>query len=252
MSSVQLQIKILNPNAYTLNTIIGSPRTCTPYDVKAAGANLEITPEEGADRDEPGVLSESLALVRYLLIDYFSLAHSSGLYNRQMNLWQSLAKVTSVKVNQLTQGLFTKTELPIIDLYFLDAKSRVLLLGSFLKPHEDWKDEKKCRSALSDFMRRAEKVQRKDPPAFAGLFLCFPEPFPPAILKQIQAMTGASDPIGRYESIVPAIGVPINLIESAFVFSNETENGKESGKTAFELIHPDIVTEKRGRKERPE
>lgn len=294
MSPVQLQIIIPNPSGYTLNTIIGSPRTCTPYDVKVAGDNLEISlgDEKGPPQAEAGGSRRYrgyVDFVRYLLLEFFALAHSTGLYNRQKNLWESLAKVTNVKVNPLTQGVFTKTELPIIDFYCLDAKSRVLLFATLCEPHADWREEKKCRAVLSDFLRRAEKVQRKDPPVFAGLFLSFPRSFPASVLKEVEHMTGARDPIGRYESIAPALGVPINLIESSAGTAAkqadeiaQTDNpdktelmadeegaslpqmsgtggdygaGSEEGSSEiarvrykFELIHPDIITEKRGRK----
>jgi hypothetical protein len=223
-TTYKLSIKSANEIGYTLQSIVAEPRQCNPLDLQAACANLLLV----AEGEEPPQLA--IQLVHFLLTDFFALSHRTGLYNRQRKLWDALARLGEVKISRLNYGIFGKTDLPILELLFIDGLGKVLLLARLFEPIETdafkLENEKDCKNLLQSAVQRSEKL-RSENPGFAGLFLCWPAPIANSVVKAVEQLTGASDPIARYESLIPGpFGVCINLLE----FSQ----------SEFALVHPKL------------
>ncbi len=240
-ATYKLSIKTANQSNYTLNSVVGQPRVCTPIDLAAATSNIEV----GSDGTVVPALLETV--VRYVITDFFSLAHRTGLYNRQKLLWESIARVNDVAAFRLQQGLFQKVDLPYFDLHFQDSKGRPLILACIAEPEavlgSDNDVERKLKDQVKSLQQRAEKL-RSSKGTLTGLFLVYPKPFPENVLKIVEELTGASDPVGRFESILPEpLLVPIDLLEVDLV-----QMGKDSGSTAcVRLVHPDLVVKGRSK-----
>ena len=72
LSSYKLQIKCVDPNDFTLNSVITAPRVCTPLNVRTACQNVSIE----AQGEEPPALV--MACARFLLVDFFALPIEQG------------------------------------------------------------------------------------------------------------------------------------------------------------------------------
>lgn len=217
------------------------PRASTPIDLQAATSNIKVE----SDSDCPRMLQ---AVVRYVFTEFFSLAHRTGLYNRQKLLWESIARVNDVAVHRLQQGFFTKTNLPFFDLHFQDSKGRAVLLACVAEPDalvgSDVDVERRLKDSVKALQQRAEKLRGKSG-TLSGVFLVFPKPFPENVLKIVEDLTGASDPVGRFESILPEpLLMPIDLLE---VDLDQLEHESESSTDAVRLVHPDLVVKGRAK-----
>lgn len=231
-ATYKLSISNTNPSNHTLKEIVASPRVSSPFDLQAAIGNIVVEP----DGDCPDIVT---AVVRYIFTDFFLLAHRTGLYNRQKLLWEAISRVNDVAAFRVKQGFFAKTDLPYFDLHFRDAKGRVILLASVAEPDavlgSDNDVERKVKDQLKALQQRAEKVRSKGG-ALAGVFLVYPKPFPENVLKIVEDLTGASDPVGRFESILPEpLLVPLDLLEIDVVQLNRGEMAE-----LVRLVHPDL------------
>ncbi|HEY9784583.1 MAG TPA: hypothetical protein V6D17_04210 [Candidatus Obscuribacterales bacterium] len=273
-----IEIKVRNPAAYTLTTVAASPRTCTPTDIKIAGANVQI------DCGSEAPPNEVVEFIDFLVTQFFALAHKSGLYNRQRVLWECIARSTRVTANKVSQGMFKKIELPVFDLFFEDGQGMPMLFATLLQRDKIFDDQKQKAEAFKDCLKRLEHAQRKQN-TMRGLFFCCPDPFPESVLARVGELTGAHDPVARYESLLPQPwSIPINLIamgaetegdferdeeitssedyeeapsggedgeivdrieDKAVSVALEAENDKQVRGNVFRLIHPDLS---RGRK----
>ncbi|HEY9714601.1 MAG TPA: hypothetical protein V6C72_14130 [Chroococcales cyanobacterium] len=205
----RFEIKCANPAEFTLSNVIGTPRTLLPLDVKSACDNLLFESESDAS---PEIVP---AMIRYLLTDFFQLLHRTGLYNRQKLLWESFARVAAVDGIQLKQGIFSKTTLPEIDLYFNDKDRKTLMLAHVVEESADGllSDERKLKDVVRAFQHKADKLKASRG-NLTGIFLCFPKPFPEIVLRMVESLTGASDPVGKYDSRLPEpLGIPLDLVE---------------------------------------
>ncbi len=207
----KLLIKSAKDTGFTLQSVVAEPRQCNPLDLQAACENLWL---ENAGVEVPPLITR---LVRFLLSDFFAFSHRTGLYNRQKKLWEALSRVHEVRISRLQYGIFAKTDLPILELLFVDAQGKVLLISRLFENSQDTAfnldSEKDCKSLLQTAVHRAEKL-RAENPAFAGLFLCWPAPISSSVLKAVEQLTGAADPVARYESQVPgAYAFCLNLLE---------------------------------------
>ncbi len=218
----KLLITCANETGFCLQSVVAKPRECTPLDLQAACENVkiemlaEIPPQTAVD------------LTKFLLTGFFAQAHRSGLYNRQIKVWQALSRITEVRINRLQQGFLAKIDLPILDLFLCDARGQTLLMARLLEAaavHADRGDsEKNYKNLLGGAIQRCEK-SRSENPALVGFFLCWPKPLPLIVQTTVENITGAQDPIARYESLLPgAQGVCLDLIEF--------------GDDQFSLVHP--------------
>ncbi len=230
-----LEVSIRISEAFTLDSIVRRPRTFKPKDVLAACQNNEVLVRT------PQVPPPVLSLATFIMTDFFALAHATGLYNRQRLLWESLSKVTHIHVFQLSTGLLSKKPLGIFDLVFQDYKGKPLVIASLVE-QDDVRERALYLDNLKSFIGR---VHRRCP--VAGIFAVFPGPFPEPVLHFVRSSTNSSDPVARYESILPAVRAPINLLEMQDVRASDCQSSEqidaaalEEGGIKFNLIHPDL------------
>ncbi len=224
-----LRISIRNIEDFSPEAIVKSPRTYRPQDVQNACKNLSIEIPKGT----PVI---ALSLAHYVALDFFALSHNTGLFNRQIKLWESLPRIQSIEISQKDKGMFSKDKLPEFDIAFLDHKNRTIALAHFASANESGSNfdyQKSC----AEFLKRASTVQ-----FLHGVFICYPNPFPGKVLEYIKKETNASDSIARYESILPKLGVPINLLEMdrSPIFNPADQSQYQK----IRLIHPDLSKKK--------
>jgi hypothetical protein len=220
-----LRISIRNIEDFSPAAIVRSPRTSRPIDVQNACANLllAVPPETPAN---------ALALARYIIFDFFALAHASGLFNRQIKTWEAFSKISAVEIRQASKGIFGQGKTSEFDLTFLDHKNRPTLLAHLAMPTEAGANYDYSKVAR-EFLKRASMYQ-----GLSGIFLCYPRPFPQKVLDFIRKETNASDSISRFESIFPKLGVSVNLLEiDRSPVYNPTEKTEMQ---KLRLIHPDL------------
>jgi hypothetical protein len=227
--SYKLSISNNDEIGFTLHKVVMEPRQCTPLDLAAAAKNVRID-FHGENEDEIAILSKKM--VNYLLTDFFVLAHRTGLYNRQLKLWEALAGISEVKIAQLQQGFFKKIDLPIWDLLMLDSKGRTKLLVRMVfdipNAEFDLNNEKGCKALLASTVQRAERL-RIENPSFNGVFLFCPKPAGEYVRSYISMITVVDDPVGKYEAkIVSLPDVSLNLFEY------------ESAGDELKMLHPSL------------
>lgn len=230
-------VRIRISEAFTLDSIVRSPRTFKPKDVLSACQNNELELKLG---DPPAAV---VSLATYMMTDFFAMAHATGLYNRQRSMWESLSKVNSIHVNQLSVGLLKKEPIPVFDFSFQDYKGKpliaVLLVASL-------PEKQSALALLKGFISR---YQGKS--SLTGALACYPTRFPDEIRQYLLRQTDTADQIGKYESILPALRVPFDLLEmneaNLLQLSQESAEGAEL-RTVFQLVHPDL---KKGRTDHP-
>ncbi len=221
----KFEIKCADPAGFTLNSVVSTPRTCTPLDLAAACKNIVL---ESTGSDAPRVISDC---VQYLLTEFFALQHRTGLYNRQRLLWETLGRVTTVEAKRLTQGIFQKTELPVFDLLFKDGKGRIAIFGQLIEDEAFLADDKKQREYWRSLVSRTEKIKSSKGPTF-GLLIFAPAPFPNNLLSEVLKQTSGSDPVGRYESLLPEpLTIAVDLLEYT---------ASPAHSHAIRLVHPDL------------
>jgi hypothetical protein len=212
----KLAVKSVAETAFSLHRVTANPRQCSPTDLQRSADNLKLEPLTADVPEAP------LALVHYLLTDFFAQFHRTGLYNRQLALWESLARICEVHIERLKEGVMAKIELPIWEIRMLDAKGQKLLLARFLDHSAtnliDPDNGKDAARFLQYAIKRAEKL-KVESPAFAGLILCCSGQMPEIIIGNVAKLTG-DDAVARYQSLLPTIGCPVDLIvERSLKFS---------------------------------
>ncbi len=195
-----LRISIRNIEDFSPEAIVKSPRTFRPVDVMNACKNMSI---EVPDK----VPSIALSVAQFVFTDFFAIAHSSGLYNRQIKLWESLSKVQSIEIAQKSKGLFSSEKLSEFDIEFLDFKKRGVALAHYAAASESGSTFDYIK-ATREFLKCASTYQ-----GLKGVFVCFPKPFPIPVLDFVKREIGATDSIALYESVIPKLGIPLNLLE---------------------------------------
>lgn len=233
-ATYRFNVNQVNPEAINFKTVVTNPRIYKPQDLQIASANLEIVPlQEGATN--PHVQ----CLVDFIVTEFFSMAHRTGLYNRQRALWESASRITDVEVYQHTKGIFQRSPLPIFDLVFLDHKKRTLIMSRLVEPGSGT-SEKVLQRLLKQFIRNATRTEGR-----LGLFFCAGEPFPVSVCNQVAKMTNADDPVGKYESMLPEpLSIPLDLLAMDSPAQVEAEDGTPSVQS-IRLAHPDLTVGRR-------
>ncbi len=92
---------------------------------------------------------------------------------------------------------------------------------------------------LRDFEHSVTKVQaRLGANGIKGIFVVTPEPLEAALLSYIEKRTGASDPVSKAESIMPApVSAHINLLTYSVAPVDETG---QAAKPVITLAYPNI------------
>lgn len=229
----KFEVHVLNADGITPDSIVRSPRIFKPQDLEAACQNTDII----CSSSEPA--PSVAALVHFVVIEFFVLAHRTGLYNRQKNLWESLSKVASVSVFQLKTGIFRRTPVPLYDLHFQDHRGRAFLAGHLIDPSYD-DDQANFEKLLANFLGRCQKMT-----GMTGLILCCPAPIPQKVVAKVAKLTDAADPVGRYESLLPEPwSAPLNLLQIEQASPN-ADGQPASPAGRISLVHPDLTATKR-------
>ena len=234
-------IKNLDKEAYNLGSVTANPRSASAVDIKAALDNLVIESPEGTN-------DVVLAVIEYLFYDFFPYAHQSGLYNRQIRLWEMFSRISTVEIKQFATGIFTHTPLPV---YHLLMKTNLgqspvcaLVIGPETASFERYKNwvatpGKIYLDLLHEFLTNVTKVQaRQGVNGIKGIFVVTPEPLEPALLSHIEKETRANDPVSKVESILPApYSAHINLLTYG---APGTDEAGTSAKPVITLAYPNI------------
>ncbi|GEM_PF-478023 len=211
VNSSTIVIKNAEAEAFNLGSVTQAPRSATSLDLQAASGNLLFEPSNK-------VSDLVLAAAKFVLTDYFIQAHQSGLYNRQIKLWEALAKIAVVDVKQLSRGIFQKVALPVYELNFKTSAGQILVSALVVEPlfSKTVQNEKNSHAQLDlfkEFLGRVAKMQARHGDQVRGVFLFFDSPFPPAVLTYVEKATGASDPVAKFDSILPApYNTHVNLV----------------------------------------
>jgi hypothetical protein len=226
-----LQISIRNIEDFSPAAIVKSPRTFRPMDVQNACKNIALVPT----KDTPSIVT---AFAHYIMLDFFAHAHATGLYNRQIKLWESLTRTISIEVEQATKGLFGQEKLPEYDFVLYDQKRRPIVFAHMAMPAASGDNFDYLKSA-KEFLRRTSQMQ-----GLVGLFVCFPSPFPTKVLESIRKEINATDSVARFEAVLPKLGIPLNLveIERSPVYNPSTKTDMQK----LRLVHPDLSKKKLG------
>ncbi|MBY0356512.1 MAG: hypothetical protein K2W82_00810 [Candidatus Obscuribacterales bacterium] len=227
-----LRLSIKNVEGFSPDAITHSPRNFRPQDVINACKNMSL---EAVSTDIPQTV---LAVANFISIDFFGLAHGTGLYNRQIKLWNALSCTSRVEVYMATKGFIQKTKLPEFDLFFLDQKSRLLAAAHYADSNRP-KGQFDFLRNMNEFLQRAALIQ-----GLSGLFLCYPDPFPNEVLEYVRKKTKADDTLSHYESIWPKLGVPLNLLEISEKTSQTPDGSLDLH--GIRLVHPDLSKKKFG------
>ena len=115
------KFKVTLNNSLGLSTekVTQNPRTFNTKQIQTAIENIQFIDIE--ENILPELLYKS---AEYTLKDFFLYMHQTGLYNRQLKYWQSLANITKITLFKLERGLFKKSDLNAHIFYFyIDPQS---------------------------------------------------------------------------------------------------------------------------------
>jgi hypothetical protein len=227
----RILVKVSSNASLTITTVLSAPRKCMPGEVLSACLNIELAPEPD---DFPRFW---LDFAGFVVKDFFALAHRTGLYNRQNALWTAIGRVVEVKVVRAQTGIFTVADEPYADFSFFDGRGNRLIWATLLdfKPNDaKMLTDKGLKRFIADSIRRAEKIQKKDG-SLSGLFIGLPGPISEPVYDVVAHLTGASDPVGRYEALLPSLKIPLNLLSA-------TPSKTESRTLQFTLASPRLRT----------
>jgi hypothetical protein len=238
-----IRIKCLETDAFGLYSVVANPRSVTPYDVKAAGQNV------GLEYDGKKPARDVVSLVNYVLCGYFELAHRTGLYNRQKELWESIARLTTCKVEIVRQGLLVPIRLPVLDVVFYNNQNNPLVIVRLVKPQKRKDFDRRATRYLSSFLAKVNKLQNRKQ-TLTGAMLCLPSPAPLAVIQKVQAKVGANDPVNRFDSRLPMpANISFNVLEMNYGQStgsddsDPTADAADAGETVLQqtprLIYPE-------------
>ncbi|MDQ5938118.1 MAG: hypothetical protein QG574_5481 [Cyanobacteriota bacterium erpe_2018_sw_21hr_WHONDRS-SW48-000092_B_bin.40] len=242
VNSFSVIVKNAEPEAFNLGSVTQAPRSAAARDLEAACENLVFEP---SDNKIPDLV---LAAIKFVMTGYFSDAHQSGLYNRQLRLWETISKIAVVEVQPVTKGFFQKVTLPVYELVFKTVTGKVPIVALVIEPSATASH----LELLKDFLAKVAKIQAQSGNQVKGAFVVCDSPFPPAILSFVEKAIGAEDPVARFDSILPPpYQVHINLVvnlHSKFKKDeiqediSESDSGLVTGR--LQLLHPQLRAKK--------
>ena len=229
-----LRFSLQNIEDFSPDAIARSPRNFRPGDLVNACNNVLMTAQENTPE-------HILSIARFVKVDFFAMAHGSGLYNRQPKLWEALAKTVAAQVFVMRKGFLQKEHTPEFDMLLQDHKGRTTIVLHHTAPDPPGVPHDYMR-AFKEFVKRTKLRQ-----GAVGIFLCYPAPFPENLRNYIMKETNAQDPVQRYESVLPMLGVPVDLFEvdpNVSVAPQKSDPSGKSGANSVRLIHPDLSRKK--------
>ncbi len=213
-------LKNADKEAYNLAAVTSNPRNASAADIKAGLDNLVFETPEGLN-------DVVLAVVKYLFYDYFVYAHQTGLYNRQIRLWEMFSKVSTIEVRQVERGFFTRTLIPVYEIVMKTNQGQSPICALVIekdvtssqpfKHHGGGSAAKIYIDLLRDFLLKVMKIQaRLGANGVKGIFVVTRDPLESGLLTFIEKETGATDAVSKVESIMPSpVSAHINLLTYA-------------------------------------
>jgi hypothetical protein len=235
-------IKNADSEAYSLAAVTANPRNASAADLRAGLDNLVIEPPEGTN-------DLVMAVVQYIFQDYFVFAHQSGLYNRQIRLWEMISRISTVEIRQVERGLFSRTLLPVYEIVMKTGLGQspicALVIDQDVTNFDPYKNNsgaagKVYVQLLEDFLLKVMKIQaRLGTNGVKGIFVVTRAPLEAALLAYIEKRTDASDAVSKVESIMPApVSAHINLLTYS---PGQGLEGVTPAKPVVTLAYPQII-----------
>lgn len=233
VNSFSVIVNNAEPEAFNLGSVTQAPRSVGAQDIEAACENLVFEP---SDNKIPALVLET---IKFVMTSYFADAHQSGLYNRQLRLWETISKIAVVAVQPVTKGFFQKVALPAYELLFKTVSGKAPIVALVIEPSYGSKHQE----LLKDFLAKVAKMQAQSGNQVKGVFVVCDSPFPPDILTFVEKAIGADDPIARFDSILPPpYQVHINLLVNRHGNIQESDSGLVTGR--LQLLHPQLRAKK--------
>ncbi|MBX9939612.1 MAG: hypothetical protein K2Y32_10180 [Candidatus Obscuribacterales bacterium] len=202
-------IKVADPERFHLGSVVQNPRAVTTLDVEAACSNLSLSIVSGKDCDNASHMKLASDFVAYILQGFFLTMHQTGLFNRQITLFEALARIDSVEVKQMEKGFFSRSPLPVLELNFKAGKA-ILARGLILLPDIANAEMSIVQRFLSD---SAKLQNRQGIGVLRGYFIASPiessytAPAPNSCLSHLIKLTGGDSEVksvAMYECLLPA------------------------------------------------
>jgi hypothetical protein len=229
-TNYRILVRTAEAGAFSLTKVLNAPRLSTPVDLKAACASFEFVPQS---EDVPNELT---AFGSFVLTDFFALAHRTGLYNRQRNLWDSVGRINEILCTRPQTGLFIKVNQPFVDLNWVDNRGNTLIFGSLLDKDLSTSSSNNISRFVNKAIERAGRVQKRQGYLF-GVFLALQEDIPVSVQAMIDRLTQAEDMVARYESrLPPPLSVPLNVLRLEL-------DQRDNGAAKLRLAHPNLKSE---------
>lgn len=217
------KVGLKNPLGLSTEKVTQNPRSFNTTQIRNAIENISFI-----DIEE-GILPELLlSTSNYLLKDFFLYMHQTGLYNRQLNLWRTLAGITKISFSRLQKGVLKKK---VLDAYMIDF---------FIDPEtscinavvdENYTDSQ-AKYSFKDFRVYLSKaLLRSNLNRLKGVFYFFCGIPDETFLPNLKLITKSFDPISKYESRLPQnYDLRLNVIN----FRRDNE------KYMFDHLYPEI------------
>src|SRR3989338_2313426 len=218
----KFKLSLKNPFILTCEKITQTPRTFNTKQIQSAIENIQITQTDGDNTLEliPQVIS-------YFLKEFFLYLHQTGLYNRQLKSWETMANLTQASVSRLQEGFFKKKDLNayVID-FFIDPKAPCL---SVIIDENKECDFQSFRTLLF------KVISVKNKKILKGIYYFISSKLKEDFKAQLQVLTNGFDSITKYESILP---VDKNIRLNVLTYMEENE------KYNFGHCYPEIRVQK--------
>ncbi|MCA0313674.1 MAG: hypothetical protein LCH63_07505 [Candidatus Melainabacteria bacterium] len=233
-------IKVADPERFHLGSVVQNPRSVTTLDVEAACSNLSLSVASGKGCENAEYMQLASDFIAFILHGYFLTMHQTGLFNRQITLFEALARIDTVEVKQMEKGLFSRSLLPALELNFKAGRAilaRGLVLLSDIGNAE--------MSIVQRFLSESAKLQnRQGIGVLRGYFIASPiessysAPAPNSCLSHLIKLTGGDSEVksvAMYECLLPAPYFGhVNLIN--YHCKQDPQSSEE--KAEFNLVYP--------------
>lgn len=222
----KFKLTLKNPLALNCEKITQNPRVFNTLQIKNAIENISFVDIE--ERIFPNILVKA---IDFILKEFFLQMHQTGLYNRQFNLWSTLANISQIIIYKIQKGLFKKKDLNIFLIDFLiDIKQpciRTIVINY------DCRDVPLGR-LYNDFTTYLSKaLEWNNKHRLKGIFYFAEYAADNYFLQRLIELTNSYDLITKYESkIKNTRDARLNIIN----YKKENEN------YIFEHIYPQLKT----------
>ena len=212
----KFKVKQKNPLALSCEKVIQTPRAFSTSQIKSAIENILLVDAE--ENILPEIIIKS---IEYLLKDLFIYMHQSGLYNRQLKLWKSIASVIDISVFRLQTGFFKKKELNayMVD-FFIDPKAQCI--SAII-------DENKNTDKFTIYLDKVIAVSNLR--RLKGVFYFSDSIKDEHFIVKLKSLTNTFELISKYESVI---------LKTNDVRLNVISYHKENEKYDFSHIFPEL------------